>query len=196
MGVDYHDLDVTDEAQVSELAGKLADEKVIVSYLVNNAGIQGPGAISEFSTKTWQRVINVNLGGTFNLTRAFSGGMIERGFGRIVNIASLFAYHPEVGQHSYASAKSAITGLTRSTALELAPHGITVNAVAPGWIFHEGILVVYDKATWQERMKDVPMKRSGKPEEIAATIEFLFSKGAAYITGQTVHVNGGSYLPA
>ncbi len=117
-GVEFHPLDVTREEQVAALAAELASTGLQIAYLVNNAGIQGPGRISKFETRTWSRVMRVNLDGTFYMTRAFSGGMIERGFGRIVNLASLYAYHPGLGQHPYAAAKAAITGLTRSSALE------------------------------------------------------------------------------
>ncbi|MDP1671366.1 MAG: SDR family oxidoreductase, partial [Alphaproteobacteria bacterium] len=114
---------------------------------------------------------------------------------RIVNVASLYAYHPGSGQGPYAAAKAAITGFTRSTALDLAKYGITVNDIAPGIIWHDRLEGVIPGTELQDLGKSVPMGRVGKPDEIAATMVFLTSEGASYITGQTIHVNGGLYLP-
>ncbi|HAD24507.1 MAG TPA: acetoacetyl-CoA reductase, partial [Alphaproteobacteria bacterium] len=192
--VSFHPLDVTKEQAVSALADTLAKQDVTIDYLINNAGIQGPGKPWKMDTKTWDRVMNVNIGGTFHMTRAFSEQMANRGFGRVVNIASLAAYQPMRNQGSYSAAKAAITGYTRSTALDLAAHGVTVNAIAPGFIWHQRLAEVFP-GNAEPTFDEVPMKRSGKPEEIAATVAFLLSEGAGYITGQTIHVNGGLYLP-
>ena len=192
--VSFYPLDVTKEQQVDELAEVLNSRNISISYLINNAGIQGAAKPWEMTTKTWERVMRVNIDGTFYLTRAFSKAMTEAGFGRIVNIASLFAYHPGRGQGPYAAGKAAITGYTRSVALDLASSGVTVNAIAPGYIWHQRLADVFPEGT-TPTFEEVPMKRSGKPEEIAATVAFLISEGAGYITGQTIHVNGGLYLP-
>jgi NAD(P)-dependent dehydrogenase (short-subunit alcohol dehydrogenase family) len=189
--VSFYPLDVTKEDQVNALADALRAKGVHVAYLANNAGIHGAGSES----RVWERTLRVNLHGTFYLTRAFSQAMKERRFGRIVNLASLSAYHPIGEQGPYAAAKAAITGYTRSTALDLAAHGVTVNAIAPGLILHEGLKVVFSEQALQSMARSVPVGRAGKPEEIAATVSFLFSDEAAYITGQTIHVNGGMYLP-
>jgi len=193
--VHFHILDVTKEEQVATLADKLRGQSTHIAYLVNNAGIHGAGGPANTESRVWERTLRVNLHGTFYLTRAFSQAMKEQGFGRIVNIASLSAYHPLGEQAPYAAAKAAITGHTRSTALDLARHGVTVNAIAPGLILHEGLKVVFSDNELKHMAKDIPVKRPGKPEEIAATVAFLLSDDAAFITGQTIHVNGGSYLP-
>lgn len=192
--VSFLPLDVTKEGEADDLAATLKSRGIHIAYLINNAGIQGAAKPWEMETKTWQRVMRVNIDGTFYLTRAFSKAMVDKGFGRIVNLASLFAYHPGKGQGPYAAGKAAITGYTRSSALDLAQYGVTVNAIAPGFIWHQRLADVFpDNA--EPSFDEVPMKRSGKPEEIAATVAFLVSEGAGYITGQTIHVNGGLYLP-
>ncbi|HAM46723.1 MAG TPA: hypothetical protein DDW95_01615 [Alphaproteobacteria bacterium] len=192
--VSFFPLDVTKEEAVTELAAALKSRDIKISYLINNAGIQGAAKPWEMDTKTWQRVMRVNIDGTFYLTRAFSEAMVKDGFGRIVNLASMYAYTPGRGQGPYAAGKAAITGYTRSTALDLAAHGVTVNAIAPGFIWHQRLAEVFP-GNAEPTFDEVPMKRSGKPEEIAATVAFLLSEGAGYITGQTIHVNGGLYLP-
>jgi len=193
--VKFFPLDVSKEEQVNALAHRLGTEGVHIAYLLNNAGINGAGEVWALESRVWERVLRVNLHGTFYMTRAFSRAMIEKGFGRIVNLASVYAYHPDAGESPYAAAKAGITGYTRAIARELASRGITVNVIAPGVIWHEGIKDVVPQETFDRFMRDIPAGRFGKPEEIAATVAFLCSEGAAYITGQTIHVNGGLYLP-
>ncbi len=193
--VQFQPLDVSKEEIVNSFAEKLHNQGVQISYLVNNAGIHGAGGPANTESRVWERTLRVNIHGTFYLTRAFSQGMKDRGFGRIVNLASLSAYNPLGEQAPYAAAKAAITGYTRSAALDLARYGVTVNAIAPGLILHDGLKVVFSEDDLTRMAKDIPVKRPGKPEEIAATVAFLLSDDAAFITGQTIHVNGGSYLP-
>ncbi|MFZ5913814.1 MAG: SDR family NAD(P)-dependent oxidoreductase [Pseudomonadota bacterium] len=192
--VSFFPLDVTKEEAVNELAATLKSRGVHVAYLINNAGIQGAAKPWKMDSKTWHRVMNVNITGTFYLTRAFSEAMVEKGFGRIVNLASVAAYGA-AGQGSYGAAKAAITGYTRSTALDLAKYGITVNAIAPGLIWHPRLEGIVEDSVREGMSRSVPMGRTGRPEEIGATVAFLCSEGASYITGQTIHVNGGLYLP-
>ena len=193
--VSFYPLDVTKEEAVNELAATLAARNIDVAYLINNAGIQGAGKPWTMDSKTWRRVMNVNITGTFYLTRAFSEAMVNRGFGRIVNLASVAAYDAGRGQGPYAAGKAAITGYTRSTALDLARYGVTVNAIAPGLIWHPRLEGVVQDSVREGMSSSVPMGRTGRPEEIGATVAFLCSEGASYITGQTIHVNGGLYLP-
>ena len=193
--IEFHPVDVTREEQVNELARVLREEGVHVDRLVNNAGVQGSAEVWEMESRVWERVLRVNLYGTFYMTRAFSRPMVERAFGRIVNFASLYAYHPGVGQSPYAAAKAGIVGYTHSTALDLAPHGVTVNVIAPGLIWHERVRGVLPEQVVERIKAQVPVGRLGRPEEIAHTVSFLLSAESSYITGQTIHVNGGLYLP-
>lgn len=189
--VRFFPLDVSQENQVEALVSELQAGRHHVAYLVNNAGIHGAGTDS----RVWERTLRVNLHGTFFLTRALCPAMKARGFGRIVNLASQSAYWPAADQGPYAAAKAGITGYTRSVALDLAPHGVTVNAIAPGLILHEGLRAVFSDEQLRSMARPIPVGRAGKPSEIAATVSFLLSEEAAFITGQTIHVNGGMYLP-
>ena len=188
-------LDVAKEEQVEALAKKLDEDGIHIAYLINNAGIQGNAQPWELDSKTWDRVMKVNANGTFYLTRAFSKAMVDKGFGRVVNFASMYAYHPGVGQSPYAAAKAAVTGYTRSVALDLAKHGVTVNAIAPGIIWHDRLKGILPQEEFDKMEARVPAERVGKPEEIAGVVNFFCSEESSYVTGQTLHVNGGLYLP-
>lgn len=194
-GITFHALDVLKEEQFDDLARDLEFRGIHVAYLINNAGIVGPAKVWAQESRIWHRVIGVNLDATFYATRAFSKPMVDRGFGRIVNLASLNAYQAPPETAAYSAAKAAVTGYTRSTARDLARYGITVNAIAPGLIWHERLAGVLPDSVWDATVKETPARRAGKPEEIAATVAFLLSEGAGYITGQTIHVNGGLYMP-
>jgi NAD(P)-dependent dehydrogenase (short-subunit alcohol dehydrogenase family) len=189
-------LDVGIEGQVDELAQKLSNDGIDVAYLINNAGIQGNAKPWELDSKTWHRVIRVNLDGTFYLTRAFSKAMVDRSFGRIVNFASLYAFDPGVGQSPYAAAKAGITGYTRSVAKDLAKHGVTVNVIAPGIIWHERLRGVLPDEEYKKAEAQIPTGRMGEPDEISGVVSFFCSEDSSYVTGETLHVNGGLYLPA
>ena len=191
--VTTHRLDVAHEDDVERLAGELADDGRLVAYLVNNAGIQGPGDIRSFDSKRFDTVLRVNLYGTFFMTKAFSGPMVERGFGRIVNIASVYAYDGARHQSAYAAAKAGIIGFTRSVAVDLAPHGVTVNAIAPGFIWHERLAPLFSDRGREHLADGIPAGTTGEPRHIAAAVRYLCSDDAGYQTGQVVHVNGGLY---
>ncbi len=193
--VSTHALDITKEDQVEALRESLAARGEHVAYLVNNAGVTGVGAPWQMTLKTFDIVMRVNLTGTFLCTRAFCEPMRARGFGRIVNFASLYAYNPGPGQAPYAAAKAAIVGYTHSIAKDMAAHGVTVNVIAPGLIWHQRLAGVLPEQEFAAMRDATPMKRAGEPREIAGTVSFLLSDDASYITGQTLHVNGGVYMP-
>jgi len=192
--ISFHPFDVRDLGAVEALRNELHAAGIHVAYLVNNAGIASAAPPWELEPKVFDRVMQVNLYGTYHLTRTFCGAMREAGFGRIVNFASLAAYEPGPGMAPYAAAKAGIVGYTHSVALDLARSGVTVNVIAPGLIWHgrlEPTISEAERKSWRQRN---PMRREGEPREIAETVAFLLSEGASYITGQTIHVNGGSYL--
>lgn len=159
-----------------------------IQVLVNNAGIHDDSVFPGMQRSQWHRVIDVSLHGFFNVTQPLSMPMIRSRWGRIINISSIAGLVGNRGQTNYAAAKGALHSASKSLALELATRGITVNAVAPGIISSDMSKDAFDSATIA---KLVPMKRAGKPEEVAALVGFLASNSAAYITGQVISVNGG-----
>jgi 2-hydroxycyclohexanecarboxyl-CoA dehydrogenase len=186
--------DVTDRAAIEEALTAIRAQLGPVTILVNAAGLDGFKRFLDIDFETWQRVVNVNLHGVFHCIQAVLPDMIEAGWGRIVNISSSSTHSGTAYMTHYVSAKSAVNGLTKSLALEYGPAGITVNAVPPGFIDtpmlrkaeSRGFLGDIDKT-----IEQTPVRRIGKPEDIAAACAFLISEEAGYITGQILGVNGG-----
>jgi 2-hydroxycyclohexanecarboxyl-CoA dehydrogenase len=186
--------DVTDRAAIDEALSAIRTHLGPITILVNAAGLDGFKRFLDIDFETWQRVINVNLHGVFHCIQAVLPDMIEAGWGRIVNISSSSTHSGTPYMSHYVSAKSAVNGLTKSLALEYGPAGITVNAVPPGFIDtpmlrkaeSRGFLGDIDKT-----IEQTPVRRIGKPEDIAAACSFLISDEAGYITGQILGVNGG-----
>ena len=161
-----------------------------VDYLINNAGITVDKTMRKMTVEDWHAVLRVNLSGAFYMTKALLEHMIDRGFGRIVNISSVIGETGSIGQANYAASKSGLFGLTKSLALETARKGITVNCVAPGFIDTEMVAAV-PKEALDRVIANIPMSRLGRPEEIAHAVRFLLQDDAAYITGSVISVNGG-----
>lgn len=161
-----------------------------IDILVNNAGITRDGLLMKMSEEDFDRVIDVNLKGTFNTIRFASRQMLKQRSGRIINMSSVVGISGNAGQANYASSKAGVIGLTKATARELASRGITVNAVAPGFIETEMTDVLSD-AVKEASVAQIPLGKFGKPEDIAKTVAFLASDDAGYITGQVIQVDGG-----
>ena len=162
-----------------------------VDYLVNNAGITLDKTVRRMSYEDWQAVVNVNLSGAFNMTKAVLEHMIERGSGRIVNISSVIGETGNVGQANYAASKAGLFGLTKSLALEMAQRGITVNCVAPGFIATEMVASGSRRRRSTRSIARIPQRRLGQPEEVARVVKFLLDDDRAYITGAVYDINGG-----
>ena len=185
--------DVTDRAQIDEALAGIRAKFGPVSILVNAAGLDSFKKFHDVSFERWQRVIDVNLNGVFHCIQAVLPDMLEAGWGRIVNISSSSTHSGQPYMSPYVAAKSAVNGLTKSLALEYGPAGITVNAVPPGFIdtpmLRKSEARGYLKV--QQSIEATPVRRIGRPEDIAAACAFLISEEAGYITGQILGVNGG-----
>src|SRR6202789_2614141 len=186
--------DVTDRSQVDAALSAIRSQLGPVTILVNAAGLDGFKRFNNLTFEDWQRVIDVNLNGVFHTVQAVLADMIEAGWGRIVNISSSSTHSGAPFMSHYVAAKSAVNGLTQSLALEYGPNGITVNAVPPGFIDTPTLRSAEERGNLGDIEKTIaatPVRRMGKPEDIAAACAFLVSEEAGYITGQILGVNGG-----
>jgi 3-oxoacyl-[acyl-carrier protein] reductase len=179
-----------DAADIERLAKEAEAAMGKIDILVNNAGITRDNISMRMKDEEWEKVLEVNLTGTFRLTRAAMRGMMKRRAGRVINITSIVGVTGNPGQANYAAAKAGLIGMSKSLAQELASRGITVNCVAPGFIATPMTDVLTDDQK-KAILGRVPASRLGTPEEIAAAVIFLASNEAAYVTGQTLHINGG-----
>jgi len=179
-----------DAADIDRLAKEAEAAMGKIDILVNNAGITRDNLSMRMKDEDWEKVLQVNLTGTFRLTRAVTRGMMRRRYGRVVNITSIVGVTGNPGQTNYAAAKAGLIGMAKSLAQELASRGITVNCLAPGFIATPMTDVLTEEQK-QGILGRVPVARLGAPEEIAAGVVYLASDEAAYVTGQTLHINGG-----
>ncbi len=192
-GIPVYKFDVSDFEACTAAVAKIEADNGPVEILINNAGITRDGTMHKMSHEMWQSVIDTNLGSCFNMSRAVIEGMRERKFGRIVNIGSINGQAGQYGQVNYAAAKSGIHGFTKALAQEGARAGITVNAIAPGYIDTDMVRSV-PEAVLEKIVARIPVGRLGKASEIARAVQFLVSDDAGFITGSTMSVNGGQHM--
>ena len=190
-----HVADVSDRAQVDTAIATIREEFGPILVLVNAAGVEGFKKFSRMSFQEWSKVIDVNLNGVFHTIQAVLPDMLEAGWGRIVNISSSSTHSGQPFMAHYVAAKSAVNGLTKALALEYGPCGITVNAVPPGFVDTPMLRSAESRhllgGTVEEHINRTPVRRVGRPEDIAAACAFFVSEEASYITGQILGVNGG-----
>ncbi|HSR71255.1 MAG TPA: acetoacetyl-CoA reductase [Kiloniellales bacterium] len=193
-GIPVQKWDVGDFAACKDGVATIESQLGPVDILVNNAGITRDGTLHRMSPENWGDVIRTNLDSVFNMTRNVIEGMRERGFGRIVSISSINGQKGQFGQSNYSAAKAGLIGFTKAVAQENANKGITVNAVAPGYIGTEMVRAVPEEVLKSKILPQIPVGRLGEPEEVARCVVFLASEEAGYITGSTLTVNGGQYM--
>lgn len=186
-------LNVTDNDSISNLFDTIKTDFGGIDILVNNAGITRDNLMMRMKDAEWDDIINTNLNSLFKISKAVMRPMMKNRHGRIINIGSVVGSMGNAGQVNYATAKAGLLGFTKSLAKEVASRGITVNAIAPGFIDTDMTKELNDEQK-QAIFSQVPANRLGQPEEIAATVAFLASDAAAYINGETIHVNGGMYM--
>jgi 3-oxoacyl-[acyl-carrier protein] reductase len=185
--------DVGDAEQVESMVKQVLEHFGRLDILVNNAGITRDNLLMRMKEEEFDQVINTNLKGVFNCMKAVTRPMMKQRSGRIINISSVVGAVGNPGQTNYVAAKAGVIGMTKSAAKELASRGITVNCVAPGFITTE-MTDVLSEETKEQLLKSIPLGRLGQPEDIARIVRVLASDDAAYMTGQTLHVDGGMYM--
>jgi acetoacetyl-CoA reductase len=192
-GIAVHKWDVADFAQCMAGVAKVAADLGPVDVLVNNAGVTRDGTLRRMERSGWDDVLDINLGGCFNMCKAVWESMLARGFGRIVNIGSINGQAGQYGQVNYAAAKSGIHGFTKALAQEGAAKGITVNAIAPGYIDTDMVAAV-PAHVLEKIVARIPVGRLGKAEEIARGVLFLVADEGGFVTGSTMSINGGQHM--
>ncbi|PCE30567.1 acetoacetyl-CoA reductase [Burkholderia ubonensis] len=188
------EVDVADFDSCRQCGKRVIDQLGRVDVLVNNAGITRDATFAKMTKSQWDAVLRTDLDGLFNMTKPFVGGMIERGFGRIVNVGSVNGSRGAYGQTNYAAAKAGVHGFTKALALELAKHGVTVNTVSPGYLATPMVESVPKDVLDAKILPQIPVGRLGAPDEIAALVAFLCSDEGAFATGADFAVNGGMHM--
>lgn len=189
----FYKVNVTDFNAVNEVVNKIVTEHGSLDILVNNAGVTKDTLLIRMKEEDWDFVLNVNLKGVFNFTKASAPVMMKKRWGRIINISSVVGLMGNVGQANYSASKAGMVGFTKTIARELAPRGITSNAIAPGFIVSEMTDKIPEKSK-EEFFTKIPAKRFGEQREIADLVNFLASDKSSYITGQVVSINGGMLM--
>ncbi len=191
--IDLYEADVTDFDSVGNMVKKIEAEIGPIDTLVNNAGITRDGRLSKMSKDDWDAVISSNLTSVFNCTRHVINGMIERKFGRIINISSVNGQRGQFGQANYSAAKAGMHGFTKTLAMEVAKYGITVNTISPGYIATDMVMAVPEKVR-EQIVSQIPVGRLGGTHEVAHLVTFLASDWTNFITGANYSINGGQHV--
>ena len=192
-GIAVYRWDVGDHQACIDGCAQIEADIGPVDIVVNNAGITRDGTLARMSFDDWNDVMRINLGGCFNMAKATFGGMVQRGWGRIVNIGSINGQAGQYGQVNYAAAKSGIHGFTKALAQEGAKKGVTVNAIAPGYIDTDMVAAV-PEAVLEKIVAKIPVGRLGQADEIARGVAFLTSDAGGFVTGSTMSINGGQHM--
>lgn len=187
-------IDVSDYASCTSGVAKIVAEMGPVDVLVNNAGITRDVSMRKMTLDDWQAVVHTNLDSVFNMSKQVLDGMVERKWGRIINISSVNGQKGAFGQTNYAAAKAGIHGFTKSLALEVAKRGVTVNTVSPGYLRTQMVLKVPDGILQSKILPEIPMGRLGEPDEVAGLVAYLASPQAAFVTGANIAINGGQHM--
>ncbi|HCX33557.1 MAG TPA: acetoacetyl-CoA reductase [Rhodocyclaceae bacterium] len=185
--------DVADHESCREMVRRIEAEVGPVSVLVNNAGITRDSMFRKMDRSAWDAVIAINLGSVYNVTHEVLGSMCERGWGRVVSLSSVNGIKGQFGQANYCAAKAGILGFTRAIAQEVAKKGVTVNAIAPGYVGTDMVMAIKPEVR-EQIVAQIPMGRLGKPEEIGHLVAYLASEHAGYMTGATLNINGGLHM--
>ncbi len=186
-------LNVTEDESIAAVLAAVTEQFAAPDILINNAGITRDNLIMRMKDSEWDEIMQTNLSSVFKLSKSVMRGMMKKKNGRIISVGSVVGSTGNGGQANYAAAKAAVIGFSKSMAREIASRGITVNVVSPGFIDTDMTRALTDEQK-QAIFSDIPANRLGQPEEIAATVGFLCSDSAAYITGETIHVNGGMHM--
>ena len=192
-GIKGYILDLNDLSSVEDLWTQLESNNESISVLINNAGITRDNIVLRMSDEQWSDIMNVHLNGTFQLSKRALKMILKNKWGRIINISSASASIGNRGQSNYAAAKAGVEAFTKSLAKEVGKRDITINAVAPGFISTD-MTEQNEGVNSKDLVKDIPLGRFGEPDEVASLISFLCSDEASYITGQTIHINGGLFM--
>lgn len=193
-GIAVYKFDVGDTAATAAAISQIEGDLGAIEVVVNNAGITRDKPFHKMDKDAWDAVITTNLDSLFNVTRPLIDGMRERGFGRIINISSINGQKGQFGQTNYSAAKAGLIGFTKALAQETAAKGITVNAIAPGYIATEMVMAVPKEVLDSKIIPQIPVGRLGEASEIARCVVFLASDDAGFITGSTISANGGQYM--
>jgi len=196
MGFDFkaYECDVSDYDSAQACVAKIEQEVGPVDVLVNNAGITRDMTFKKMDKVSWDAVMGTNLDSVFNMTKPVCDGMVERGWGRIINISSVNGQKGAFGQTNYSAAKAGMHGFTKALALEVARKGVTVNTISPGYIGTKMVMEIPSDVLESKIIPQIPMARLGKPEEVAGLVAYLSSDEAAFVTGANIAINGGQHM--